>query len=145
MHQGSTSSTEQIAIWMLEALEKEYEREPDISKCRFDSIVFGEVMAKHHLENEDINRGLRFIMSFRGIRAVNEEGGRQRRTLPTPNGLQYLEDYRLRQRQENTLQKRQVQEHKQHSIIFLTFIITVILTVLTAILAWPVIRSWFCH
>jgi serine/threonine protein kinase len=85
---GGTMDTEQIAIWILEALKDEYEREPDLLKCRTEGVILGEMMVKRSLSQVDINRAIRFLLSNRAIEAVNRNDGRA--TRPTATGLKYL-------------------------------------------------------
>jgi hypothetical protein len=133
MNSDNPISAQQIAIWMLAALEKEYNREPDISKCRFESIVFGEVMATHGLSNEDINRGYRFLIEIRGVRAVNTADGKQRQTLPTQNGLQYLNAHREAQ---NRIPKKE----KVWTIDRRLAVLSIIVALIGALLAYLALR-----
>ena len=84
--------TDQIALWVLEALAAEWERTPDVMKCRTDAYVLGEVMAARSLESVDIDRGIRFLVDLHCINAVGRDDGRV--TYPTAIGLQYLAAHR---------------------------------------------------
>ena len=91
MNPANPISAQQIAIWMLEALEKEQEREPNISKCRTEDQIFREVMIKHGLKDADIKRGYQFLIGIDGLHSENGIDGRH--TLPSPNGLQRLKEH----------------------------------------------------
>ena len=83
-------NVEKISIWILEALEEEWRREPDILKCRTEGVVFGEVMAKHNLENADISRAIMFMVApnRQYLKIVDRQDGRA--ILPSDNGLAIL-------------------------------------------------------
>ncbi|MGA2178536.1 MAG: hypothetical protein ABSH15_02995 [Verrucomicrobiota bacterium] len=84
------TSTEQIAIGILEALEKEWQREPSIVKCRPSSIVLGEVMAAHGLANEEITKTIMFMAApeRQYLQICNREDGQA--ILPSDAGLRML-------------------------------------------------------
>jgi hypothetical protein len=83
-------TVEQVSIWVLEALEAEWRREPDITKCRTEGIVLGEVMAAHDLESTDIDRALEFMVAptRQYLRVVGRQDGRA--ILPSDAGLAML-------------------------------------------------------
>ena len=84
--------TEQIAIWILEAIKAESEREPDWLKCRTEATVLGEVMAERAVTTSDINRGIRFLLDIHCIQGLNRPDGRA--LAPTSEGLQHLSAHR---------------------------------------------------
>ena len=81
---------EKVSIWILEALEEEWRREPDILKCRIVDVVLGEVMAKHGLENDEITRAIIFMMSTsrQYLRVIERQDGKA--ILPSDAGLAIL-------------------------------------------------------
>jgi len=85
-----TTSTEQICIWILEALEKEWQREPSIIKCRPSSVVLGGVMAEHGLTNDEITKAITFMASpsRQYLQICGREDGQA--ILPTDAGLRML-------------------------------------------------------
>ena len=81
-------SIEQISIWILEALEEEWQREPDWLKCRTAKYVLGSLKQKHNLTDADIKRGLNFCVENGYIKALNRADGQA--IQPSNNGLGIL-------------------------------------------------------
>jgi hypothetical protein len=83
-------AVEKISIWILEALEEEWRREPNILKCRTCEVVLGEVMAKHGLENNEITRAINFMFvpPRQYLQIVERQDGKA--VLPSENGLAIL-------------------------------------------------------
>jgi len=84
----AAASIETISIWILEALEEEWRREPDWLKCRLASEVLGPLKPAHQIEDADITRGLHFLMDRRYIKALNRSDGQA--LLPSDDGLAML-------------------------------------------------------
>lgn len=81
-------SIEKISIWILEALESEWRREPDIGKCRPVSEVLGPLKQKHNLTDADITRGVKFCLQKGYIDVVTRHDGQA--MLPSDDGLTIL-------------------------------------------------------
>ena len=81
-------SIEQISIWILEAFEEEWQREPDWLKCRISKYVLGPLKQRHNLADADITRGLRFCAEKGYIKTLNREDGQA--ILPSDCGLAAL-------------------------------------------------------
>jgi hypothetical protein len=66
-------TSEQIAISLLKALHKEKEREPELFKRQPMRVIRGELMQRHSVTQEDMDRGLRFLLARRFIQAWNHD------------------------------------------------------------------------
>ena len=84
----TASSIEKISIWVLEALEEEWRREPDWLKCRLASEVLSPLKPEHQIEDADITRGLHFLIERRYIKALNRADGQA--LMPSDDGLAML-------------------------------------------------------
>ena len=98
------TSTEQIAIWVLQALKEEWERDPSRMTCRTEAAVLGPLKTKHGIEDVDITRGIRFLVERRALDAVNREDGRA--TLPNATGFEILAAHNSAQRREAEQEQR---------------------------------------
>lgn len=78
---------ERISIWILEALEEEWRREPDLMKCRLTSEVLGPLKDRYKIEDKDITRALHFMLadSRRYLTVLTRPDGQA--ILPSDNGL----------------------------------------------------------
>jgi hypothetical protein len=83
-------SVEKISIWVLEALEEEWRRDPSLLTCRPASQVLGPLKTKHNIEDADIDRAIMFMISptRQYLQVVNREDGQA--ILPSDNGLAML-------------------------------------------------------
>lgn len=91
-------TTEQIAIWILEALKSEWERTPTLIDCRAQKFVLGELKSKYQLEDADITRGLRFLISIGAIDSARRQD--EQATLPSITGLEFLKTHQCAQKKE---------------------------------------------
>ena len=94
---------EQIAVWILEAIEAEETRQSDITLRRGDDRVLGEVMSAHKFKGADIDRGRRFLADLGCISATWGSGGET--TFLRPAGLQYLAAHRSKAAQAVTAER----------------------------------------
>ncbi len=83
-----SASTERIAIWILEALKAEWERDPSHLTCRTDAVLLGSLKPKHNIGDADISRGINFLVSRSMLSAVNRSEGRA--SFPSERGFEYL-------------------------------------------------------
>jgi hypothetical protein len=83
-------SVEQISIWVLEALEEEWRRDPSLLTCHPASQVLGPLKAKYKIEDADITRALTFMISpsRQYLQIVNRDDGQA--ILPSDTGLAIL-------------------------------------------------------
>jgi DNA-binding PadR family transcriptional regulator len=102
-------SVEKISIWVLEALEEEWRREPDWTKCRTASQVLGPLKPAHQIEDADITRALHFLSERGYIKSLKRPDGPAR--LPSDDGLAMLARIKLA-RTEETESKRWTRTQK---------------------------------
>jgi len=117
-------SIEQISIWILEALEEEWQREPDWLVCRTAKYVLGPLKQKHNLTDADIKRGLYFCIEKGFIKTLNRADGQA--IQPSNNGLAILGEIEM-SRIEKQEKKRWTRSDK---IALAGFIFTVIVFVI---------------
>jgi hypothetical protein len=84
-------STEQIAIWLLTALKKAWERESLLLTYCTEPALLSQVKYEHTINDADIKRGIRFLVERRMIKTVKRRDGGVR--FPSLNGLDYLAAY----------------------------------------------------
>ena len=137
------TSTEQITIWILEALEKEWQREPSIIKCRPSSIVLGEVMAEHGLANDEITKAITFMASpsRQYLQICGREDGQA--ILPSDAGLRMLGTIQLHRVDEAKAEvaAQKAEAHRQLDVRLKIYpIIIAILAVLVAYLGYKLWR-----
>ena len=101
MNRPAKPNVERVSIWVLEALEGEWRREPDLLKCRPVSEVLEPLKSAHQIEDEDINRAIRFMLSPSRayITGVNRHDGQAMQ--PSDNGQAILAHLALARLEEN--------------------------------------------
>jgi|SRR5215469_12400813 len=97
-------SVARISIWILEAIEKEWRREPDWLKCRAASQVLGPLKTEHGIEDEDIDHAIHFMCSpsRQYLKVLKRDDGIA--LLPSVSGLGVLdtiERHRLKEKERN--------------------------------------------
>jgi hypothetical protein len=83
-------TVEKISIWVLEAVEKEWRREPDILKCRLASEVLGPLKTKYGITDAEIDHAIHFMCSpsRQYLSIINRDEGMA--IFPSDNGLAIL-------------------------------------------------------
>jgi len=95
-------TVEKISIWILEAVEKEWRREPDVMKCRPASQVLGPLKTEHGITDGDIDNAIMFMCapSRQYLTILNRNDGQA--IIPSDNGLSILgriEQHRLEEKE----------------------------------------------
>jgi len=132
-------TVEQVSIWILEAVEKEWRREPSIIKCRPSSIVLGEVMAEHGLANEEISRAIMFMVAptRQYLTICSRDDGQA--ILPSDAGLRMLATIQLHRIDEAkaAAASERAETHRREDVRLRIYqIIAALLAVLVAYLAY---------
>jgi hypothetical protein len=70
-------SIEKISIWILEVLDEERQREPDLQYARPATEVLGVLKTKHGITDAEITRGLNFCIERQYIKAATLPDGAQ--------------------------------------------------------------------
>jgi len=83
-----SAPTEEIAIWVLEALKEEWERDSSLLTCRVESTVLGSLKLKHKIEDSDIQCGIKFLVTRGMFESVNRTEGRA--TFTSRSGFDFL-------------------------------------------------------
>src|SRR5439155_26315721 len=117
------ASTEQIAIWILMALKKEWERDPSHLTCRTESVVLDPLKSRHKIKDADINRGIHFLITRQMLSAINRVDGRA--TLPSERGFEHLAAYLAAQKQE---------AHRKQDVRFKMY--AIIIAIVAAVIAY---------
>jgi len=83
-------TVEQVSIWILEAVEKEWRREPDVYKCRPASEVLGPLKAEHGITDSQIDHAIHFMCSEsrQYLSIITRNDGMA--IIPSDNGLVML-------------------------------------------------------
>jgi hypothetical protein len=98
-------TVEKISIWVLEAVEQEWRREPDYLKCRPASEVLGPLKSKHSIEDADIDHAIHFMCSpsRKYLTVLNRDDGMV--VFPSDNGLAILAKIELSRIEEKEKKK----------------------------------------
>ena len=96
---------ESVTVLVLEALEKEWQREPEIQKCRTAAIVLSEAMETHNLTNDAVNRAIEFMDAPEREYLTIRERPDGQAMLPSDRGLKMLAIVELARTEERDKKK----------------------------------------
>ena len=135
-------NVEKVSIWILEALEEEWRREPDILKCRTEGVVLGEVMEKYSLENDEISRAIMFMVSpaRQYLRIIDRQDGRA--ILPSDNGLAILAQIHLERLNEAKAQAASQKAEIERKQDIRLRIYPIIISILGLVIAYLAYKLW---
>ena len=129
-------TVEKIGIWILEALEDEWRREPDWAKCKTSAEVLGPLKPKYQIDDADITRALHFIAERRYVKVLNRQDGQA--VMISDDGLVILAKIKQNRIEEAKLEAAGKKENAERRQDVRLKIYPIVISILALVIAYLV-------